>query len=163
MVDSARTESFPIGSPAMLPSAVAINPSGNDQYQWYKDGAPIEDPYGTTRNLDITLGTDSVTPAEAGDYHYTIDNAVATGLTLSSRVITVAVSGPCGNGILNDDEICDDGNLGDGDGCSATCYLENEWRGGAGCAVGRVSDRDVPGWLLGLPLLAMIRRSRRAA
>jgi MYXO-CTERM domain-containing protein len=125
MVDTARTVSFPSGAPAVLPSAVAINPSGNDQYQWYKDGAPIAGPYGTSRDLDVTLGSGSVAPADAGDYHYTISNAVVTGLTLTSRVITLAVSATCGDGFINDpSEVCDDGNLNTGDGCDAACLLE---------------------------------------
>ncbi|MFW2390532.1 MAG: DUF4215 domain-containing protein [Polyangiales bacterium] len=125
MVDAARTEDFPSGAPALLPSAVAINPSGNDQYQWYKDGAPVVAPYGTTRDLDVTLGGGSVTPADAGNYHYTVSNAVVTGLTLTSQVITVTVSAICGDGFLNDpSEACDDGNLSTGDGCDAACLLE---------------------------------------
>ncbi len=124
-VDTARTEHFPSGAPALLPSAVAINPSGNDQYQWYKDGAPIAAPYGTSRELDVTLGSGGVTPAQAGNYHYTITNAVVTGLTLTSQAITVAVSATCGDGFVNDpSEVCDDGNLNTGDGCDAACLLE---------------------------------------
>jgi TonB family protein len=30
----------------------------------------------------------------------------------------------CGNGVVDDHELCDDGNLRDGDGCSATCWRE---------------------------------------
>jgi cysteine-rich repeat protein len=40
---------------------------------------------------------------------------------------------PCGNGILDPGEQCDDGNLINGDGCSATCELEG---GGEGCTPG---------------------------
>ena len=124
-VDTARTENFPSGAPALVPSAVAINPSGNDQYQWYKDGAPIAAPYGTARDLDVTLGSGGVAAAQAGNYHYTITNAVVTGLTLTSQVIAVAVSATCGDGFVNDpSEICDDGNLNTGDGCNAACLLE---------------------------------------
>jgi len=124
-VDTARTENFPSGAPALLPSAVAINPSGNDQYQWYKDGAPIAAPYGTTRDLDVTLGSGGVAPAQAGNYHYTITNAVVTGLTLTSQVIAVAVSATCGDGFVNDpSEVCDDGNLNTGDGCNTACLRE---------------------------------------
>ncbi len=32
--------------------------------------------------------------------------------------------GPCGNGVVEEDEVCDDGNKSSGDGCSATCQLE---------------------------------------
>ena len=124
-VDTARTVSFPSGAPAILPSAVVINPSGNDQYQWYKDGVPIAGPYGSSRDLDVTLGSGSVAPADAGNYRYTISNTVVTGLTLTSQVITLAVSSACGDGFVNDPvEVCDDGNLSTGDGCNAACLLE---------------------------------------
>ena len=124
-VDTARTENFTNGAPALLPSAVAINPSGNDQYQWYKDGAPIPGPEGTARDLDVTLGGGSVVPTDAGDYRYTITNSVVTGLTLTSQVITLTVSATCGDGFVNDpSEVCDDGNLSTGDGCNAACLLE---------------------------------------
>src|SRR5207249_11567311 len=33
--------------------------------------------------------------------------------------------GPCGNGVAEGTEECDDGNAVSGDGCSATCQLEN--------------------------------------
>lgn len=124
-VDTARTESFPTGAAAVLPSAVAVNPSGNDQYQWFKDGVAIAAPYGTARDLDVTLGSGGVRPGHAGAYRYTITNAVVTGLTLSSQVITVVVSATCGDGFVNDpSEVCDDGNLATGDGCNAACLLE---------------------------------------
>ena len=33
----------------------------------------------------------------------------------------------CGNGQIDDNEDCDDGNTQDGDGCSSTCSIENGW------------------------------------
>jgi cysteine-rich repeat protein len=36
----------------------------------------------------------------------------------------VAAASPCGNGVLQTGEQCDDGNTVDGDGCSSTCQLE---------------------------------------
>jgi cysteine-rich repeat protein len=66
----------------------------------------------------------------------------------------------CGNGVLNDDEVCDDGNLDRGDGCSQFCTLENVWRGGGGCAINRDSDSGGPEWLLTLLLLPLIRRRK---
>jgi|GEM_PF-1773826 cysteine-rich repeat protein len=36
-----------------------------------------------------------------------------------------APSGVCGNSIVEDEELCDDGNTTDGDGCSATCIVES--------------------------------------
>jgi cysteine-rich repeat protein len=38
----------------------------------------------------------------------------------------------CGNGSLDDDEECDDGNTNDGDGCSAMCVTEQGPGGGQG-------------------------------
>lgn len=35
-----------------------------------------------------------------------------------------APPGTCGNGIVEDGEQCDDGNLANGDGCNASCYVE---------------------------------------
>ena len=126
-VDSARTESFVEGAVVTLPSAVVVNPSGNDQYQWYKDGNPIGSPEGTQRDLDVTLGTGAVTAADAGEYTYEITNTVVTGLTLSSATITVSVTAAsCGDGVVNDpSEACDDGNTMAGDGCSAMCLRED--------------------------------------
>jgi len=147
MVDTARTVGFPSGAPAVLPSAVAINPSGNDQYQWHKDGAPIAGPYGTSRDLDVTLGGGSVAPADAGNYHYTISNTVVTGLTLTSQMITVNVSATCGDGFVNDpSEVCDDGNLNTGDGCDVACLLEvgEPCTGDTDCATNRCNLAAMP-------------------
>jgi cysteine-rich repeat protein len=35
--------------------------------------------------------------------------------------------GPCGNGVVEDDERCDDGNRAATDGCGATCRIEDGW------------------------------------
>jgi len=43
---------------------------------------------------------------------------------LSLGVAKVTGGVPCGNGVLDLGEICDDGNLADGDGCNAVCDLE---------------------------------------
>jgi cysteine-rich repeat protein len=45
---------------------------------------------------------------------------VLLGVALSAR----AANGSCGNGVLDVGEECDDGNLADGDCCSATCTYE---------------------------------------
>ncbi|MBU1220118.1 hypothetical protein KKF34_10490 [Myxococcota bacterium] len=34
---------------------------------------------------------------------------------------------PCGNGLQDDGEECDDSNLNDGDGCSSLCLIEHDW------------------------------------
>ena len=146
-VDTARVEDFPVGASPLLPSAVALNPSGNDQYQWYKDGTPIAGPDGTARDLDVTLGVGTVSPAHAGNYHYTITNTVVTGVTLTSHVITLTVSATCGDGFVNDpSEVCDDGNLSTGDGCNAACLLEvgEPCAGDTDCATNRCNTAAMP-------------------
>lgn len=35
--------------------------------------------------------------------------------------------GICGDGLLDPNEICDDGNTQNGDGCSFICQVENNW------------------------------------
>ena len=77
-----------------------------------------------------------------------------------AAVPVCAVPIGCGNGVLDDDEVCDDGNLDRGDGCSQFCTLENYWRGGGGCAVNGDSDSGGPEWLLSLLLLPLVRRRK---
>lgn len=50
--------------------------------------------------------------------------ALVTGLVGCERVWGLEGELPCGDGVLAQDESCDDGNLEDGDGCSATCAIE---------------------------------------
>jgi MYXO-CTERM domain-containing protein len=78
-------------------------------------------------------------------------------------VATAAKSTTCGNGTVDPDETCDDGNTTDGDGCSATCQSEDGTMGnkdsGGCCSVG-----GSPAGPLGLGLLTLglvIRRRRR--
>ncbi len=51
----------------------------------------------------------------------------------------------CDNGVLDVDEVCDDGSLDRDDGRTRFCTLENDWRGGGGCAVEWDSSRNGPG------------------
>lgn len=48
------------------------------------------------------------------------------------------VSVDCGDGLLSPDEECDDGNVVDGDGCSASCTLE----GDATCGDGLLQEDE---------------------
>ena len=56
--------------------------------------------------------------------------AILTGF-LSATVLALAISTPsadaasCGNGMINNTEACDDGNLAGSDGCSPTCMVES--------------------------------------
>jgi cysteine-rich repeat protein len=53
------------------------------------------------------------------------DGNGAGGDTWNVGMLDVDVSASvCGNGALEGDEQCDDGNTGDGDGCSSTCLVE---------------------------------------
>ena len=49
--------------------------------------------------------------------------------------------GLCGNGVTNDGETCDDGNQEDGDGCSASCFIE----GGCGNGIRDFNDLNENG------------------
>lgn len=54
----------------------------------------------------------------------------------------------CGNGKVEDGEVCDDANVIPGDGCSATCQIEPGWRcptEGVACAANAVGDGLVAG------------------
>ncbi len=71
-----------------------------------------------------------------------------------------AVPVGCGNGVLDADEACDDGNLRRGDGCGESCTLENGWRGGGGCAVSSGTENGGRGWLLWLLIVGLARWHR---
>ena len=72
----------------------------------------------------------------------------------------------CGNGALDADETCDDGNVADRDGCSAMCETEDGGGDGDGdgkadsgcCAVGARPEGPLA---LALLTLGMIVRRRR--
>jgi cysteine-rich repeat protein len=74
-------------------------------------------------------------------------------------VIPGAPSQNCGNGNLDTDEVCDDGNTADGDGCSATCQMEGGDDGGC-CSAG--TDPTGPLLLSFFTVGLVIRRRRRA-
>jgi MYXO-CTERM domain-containing protein len=73
-------------------------------------------------------------------------------------VIPGAPSDHCGNGNLDGEEACDDGNSIDGDGCSATCELEDGQDGGC-CSAG--TNPAGPLALALMTLGVVIRRRRR--
>ena len=53
------------------------------------------------------------------DRNCTAANPVCTGNAANARCVSV-----CGDGVVADNEQCDDGNVGSGDGCSSTCRQE---------------------------------------
>ncbi|HUQ05372.1 MAG TPA: M36 family metallopeptidase [Kofleriaceae bacterium] len=74
-----------------------------------------------------------------------------------------APGGTCGDGTMGGDETCDDGNLVDGDGCSATCVDET---GGGGCCSTGGGSPAMPigvGLLTALALLRPVSRRRRSS
>jgi cysteine-rich repeat protein len=76
-------------------------------------------------------------------------------------VCVVAAGAPvCGDGRQTLEETCDDGNDSDGDGCSATCQLEEDGDPGC-CSTGR-SNRGGAGALAlaTLTIFVLIRRRR---
>jgi len=58
---------------------LAENPSGNDSYQWFKDGVAIA---GATNRI---YTKDNITLDDAGVYTYEVNNSVVTELTLQSN------------------------------------------------------------------------------
>jgi cysteine-rich repeat protein len=92
-------------------------------------------------NLDTDFGK------ELGGW--TIDDVCVVGVTKIPY---------CGDGEVDIDEQCDDGNRDDEDGCTATC-IDEVTAGGGGCCS---SSRDAGGaWLLALGVLGWMRRRRR--
>lgn len=67
------------------------------------------------------------------------DNAV-----LAANIVDWA-GGECGNGILESDEACDDGNIDDGDGCSAACALDDEGGSSSSSSGGGEGDSSSSG------------------
>lgn len=84
------------------------------------------------------------------------------GWNLDDVCIVAAAAPPtCGNGVLDDGEQCDDGNIDDNDGCSATCGLPATGSDDTGCC----SVGATPGGAAVLSLFTfgmLIRRRKRA-
>jgi MYXO-CTERM domain-containing protein len=71
--------------------------------------------------------TSSVASSSTSDA--STSTAPADDTTTSAELTGTSTDGPvvgCGNGIVEDDEQCDDGNVIDGDGCSAACEPSGE-------------------------------------
>jgi len=52
--------------------------------------------------------------------------AIACMLTVTASLARAQAPPVCGNGVIETGEMCDDGNTLGGDGCSATCQIENQ-------------------------------------
>ena len=81
----------------------------------------------TSANGDATLGPSSL--ADLGDLHgdqHFVAVASADLQTIPGYAIAIAANPPfCGDGYIQANEQCDDGNLNDFDGCSALCLDES--------------------------------------
>ena len=85
-VDSARTINFIAGQTMNIIPELNENPSGNDQYQWSRNGVPIPAPAGTQR-----IYTKTATPGDAGNYTYRVQNSVVLPMQLASHFGNAAI------------------------------------------------------------------------
>ncbi|MCA9558265.1 MAG: DVUA0089 family protein, partial [Myxococcales bacterium] len=86
-------------------------------------------------NDDGGVGTCSLidTDLPAGAYTVKVDGF--GGNPLAGYTLTLGYPA-CGNGTIERDETCDDGNLEDGDGCAADCTIE------PGCGNGQLDEGE---------------------
>jgi cysteine-rich repeat protein len=76
----------------------------------------------------VNLNADPLTATQVSSTG--VNNAVYHNPDLAgfpSVVDNPICAAACGNGELNDVELCDDGNTDDGEGCSASCVVETGW------------------------------------
>jgi cysteine-rich repeat protein len=89
------------------------------------------------------------------------------GWTMDDVCIVIPAAGPppgCGNGVTEAAEVCDDGNITDGDGCSSTCEDESDGGGEGGTDPGgccSTGSRPEGAIALGLIVLGLVFRRRR--
>ena len=87
-------------------------------------------PYRVTRpqgaiDVRFTVGAGDVYCAHFTSFSHNAAPRVTARGASPPADCTPSTPGACGNGIAEGSEECDDGNLMSGDGCSATCQLEN--------------------------------------
>ena len=112
-------------------------------------------------DLDVT-GSASV---KVGFTLASDDSQQYGGWTLDDVCLVGVKPQTCGNGVLESPETCDDGNTTDGDGCSATCTIEDTMGGGGdggGCCSARRDPAGAALLALGLGLVLRKRKRRPA-
>ncbi|HEX2691616.1 MAG TPA: hypothetical protein VHN14_33625, partial [Kofleriaceae bacterium] len=109
------------------------------------------------RFQDVDVSTATATGKMTLTFVLSSDMAYEAGGWNLDDLCLVALPEACSNRIVETGEMCDDGNTSDGDGCSATCQLENA--GGGCCDVG--TNPATPVGLAGLVLGWVLRRRRR--
>ena len=82
-VGTEQTHYLQVGDSITLTAEVSENPTGHDNYQWYKDGQAISG--ATSRSYTIS----NFSSSDAGVYTYKITNSVVSDLTLESENITL--------------------------------------------------------------------------
>ena len=81
LVDTNRSQNVLQGTMLSITPQISPNPSGNDVYQWFLNGSPINTAAGTQHVYSVA----SPSSADAGDYAYTVNNSVVGGLVLASH------------------------------------------------------------------------------
>ena len=84
-------------------------------------GATGGGPHGTGY---VSFEAESLQFLQGGNRSVRMSSNYSHGLTIVAVVRFTGCEGSCGDGLRSADEECDDGNLRDGDGCSATCVRE---------------------------------------
>ncbi len=94
---------------------------------------------GGTSTSDTTTSAGEST--STGEGTETATTEMATGTTTGESTTTGAPVG-CGDGLVDGDELCDDGNQVDGDGCNADCRPSGEllWSDQIGSGLGKDDD-----------------------
>ena len=89
-------------------------------------GATLTPPAGTTGPSPVSTTLDW-TPAfsDNGTTNYTVITFTNPADITGSCTLTINVPAVCGNGLTEQGEACDDGNMIPGDGCNADCLKEN--------------------------------------
>jgi MYXO-CTERM domain-containing protein len=119
------------------------------------------------RFSDIDLGAQAASGKVKLRFELTSDSFLELGgWTLDDVCIVEAVAPGCGNGVVEANEQCDDGNVANGDGCSATCQSEDpteppDGDDGGCCSAGGspMASFGLGAFVLGL---ALRRRKRRS-
>lgn len=73
-----------------------------------------------------TTGSTGTEPPDGSDS--SSSSADSSGSTTEADPDSTGATAECGDGLLATDEACDDANTEDGDGCSATCTVEEGWQ-----------------------------------
>ena len=89
---------------------------------------------GTTASTDSSGATAGTSSSGSG----TTAETDPSGTSTTGMVMTTGEPGVCGDGVMDAGEECDDGNMADGDGCSANCTIEQPV-----CGNGKVEGNEM--------------------